>query len=264
MHKNRLTPENILTEGKNLSWPDSVIDYFAGRIGQPDGGFPKALRELVLKGEKPLDLRPGAVLPSEDFNETARAVAEKYKVFNSERAIISYSMYPKVYGEYIEHRQLYHDVSRLPSHIFFHGMYKGEETEVEIDQGKNIIIKYLGMTEPNEKGVRTLSFELNGSGREVEVTDQSFGAKEKPKEKADRRNPRHVGAPIPGVIGRVYAEEGRSVAVNEPLFTIEAMKMETIILAAMSGVIEKIYAEKGDMVGQDELLATFYDTDAKS
>jgi pyruvate carboxylase len=261
MHMNRLTPENILTDGKDLSYPDSVIDYFSGMIGQPDGGFPEELRAIVLKGERPIDVRPGSLLPPDNFEEMARLIAERYKVFNSERAIINYAMFPKVYDEYIRHRQLYHDVSKLKSHIFFHGMYRGEETEVEIDQGKELIIKYIGMSEPNVNGARTLTFELNGSTRDVEIIDASFGAKATPKAKADRSNPRQVGAPIPGVIGRVYVQEGHSVGVNEPLFTIEAMKMETIVLSTMSGIIEEIFVKEGVSVEQDELLATFYDAE---
>jgi pyruvate carboxylase len=259
MHKNKLTPENIVTDGASLSWPDSVIDYFSGMIGQPDGGFPKELQKIVLKDIKPISKRPGELLADEDFEQAARILEQQFKVFNSEQDIISYAMYPKVYEEYIQHRQLYKDVSNLPSKIFFHGMGKGEEAEIEIDEGKTVIVKYIGMTEPNERGIRALSFELNGAVREVEVLDASFGAKVKAREKADRNNPRQVGAPIPGVIGRIYVEEGDSVAANEPLFTIEAMKMETIVLAAMNGIIEKLYVGKGANVGQDELLATFYD-----
>ncbi len=57
----------------------------------------------------------------------------------------------------------------------------------------------------------------------------------------------------------MYVKEGNSVAVNEPLFTIEAMKMETIVLATMSGIIDTINAAEGAMVEQDELLATFFE-----
>ena len=261
MHKNRLTPENILAEGRNLSYPDSVIDYFSGMIGQPDCGFPEALREIVLKGKKPIDCRPGLLLPDEDFSGIEKTLASKYRVFNSERNEISYALYPKVYDEYIRHRQLYHDVTKLPSHIFFHGMYRGEETEVEIERGKTLIIKYIGMSEPDVKGMRMLSFELNGSTRNVEIADRAFGVKAVAKLKADRKNPKQIGAPIPGVIGRVYVKEGDSAAAKEPLFTIEAMKMETIVLAPISGIIDKIYPKEGAMVEQDELLAVFYGED---
>jgi pyruvate carboxylase len=259
MHKNGLTPDNILTEGKKLSWPDSVIDYFSGMMGQPDGGFPEELRAMVLKGEKSIDVRPGSLLPDEDFDAIAKYLAENHKIFNRERDMISYAMYPKVFDEYIQHRQLYNDISKLPSHIYFHGMYQGEEVDVEIDQGKDIIIKYIGMTEPDMKGIRILTFELNGSAREIEVTDAGYGATVTKKEKANRQDPKQVGAPIPGMIGRIYVEEGHSVNVNEPLFTIEAMKMETIVLATMGGIVEKINVKVGNMVEQDELLATFYE-----
>ncbi|MCL2461748.1 MAG: pyruvate carboxylase [Defluviitaleaceae bacterium] len=258
MRQNKLTAENILTAGKDLSYPDSVIDYFSGMIGQPDGGFPKELSDIVLKGAKPIGKRPGELLPDEDFGVIRKIMAENYNMVNSPRAEISYALYPKVYDEYFKHRKFYHDVSKLPSHIFFHGMAKGEEADVEIDKGKFLIIKYLGMTEPRANGKRILTFEMNGSTREIEVLDASHGVTVRPKPKADRKDPRQAGAPIPGTVGKVFVKEGDSVDVNAPLMTIEAMKMETTVLSSVSGIIDKVYAEEGVVVGQDELLVRFF------
>lgn len=261
MHQNHLTAENILTDGKNLSYPDSVVDYFKGMIGQPDGGFPRSLQAIVLKGDEPITVRPGSLLPDIDFGDIARILKEKFNVQNSPRNEISYALYPKVYEDYIRHRELHHDVSKLPSHIYFYGMAKGEETEVEIEKGKNLIIKFIGMTEPRADGMRTLTFELNGSTRDVDVLDETLGVKAAPKTKAEKHNPNQVGAPIPGVVGRVFIKEGDSVGVHAPLFTIEAMKIETTVLASVTGMIEKVYATQGAVVEQDELLATIYGED---
>ncbi|MCL2351145.1 MAG: pyruvate carboxylase [Firmicutes bacterium] len=259
MRQNRLTAENILTAGKDLSYPDSVIDYFSGMIGQPDGGFPEALREIVLKGGKPADKRPGELLPDEDFGAIAKILEENYGLTNSPRGEVSYALYPKVYDEFFRHRRFYHDVSKLPSHIFFHGMAKGEEADVEIDTGKFLVIRYLGMTEPRVDGTRTLTFEMNGSTREVEILDASHGVKTQPKPRADRKDPRQVGAPIPGTVGKVFVKEGDSVDLNAPLLTIEAMKMETTVLASVAGIIDKVYVTEGAVVAQDELVARFFE-----
>lgn len=48
MVQNRLTPENILEKGEALTFPDSVVSYFKGMMGQPEGGFPPELQKLVL------------------------------------------------------------------------------------------------------------------------------------------------------------------------------------------------------------------------
>ena len=259
MHKNHLTADNILTDGKNLSYPDSVTDYFSGMIGQPDGGFPSELCNIALKGGKPIDKRPGELLPDEDFAAIRKLMAENYGITDSPRAEISYALYPKVYDEYFSHRRFYHDVSKLPSHIFFHGMAVGEEADIEIGKGKFLIVKYLGMTEPRPNGKRILTFEMNGSNREVEILDATHSAAVKPKPKADRKDPRQVGAPIPGTVAKVFVVEGDSVDVNAPLMTIEAMKMETTVLAGVSGTVDKVYVEEGAAVAQDELVARFFE-----
>src|SRR5205814_343502 len=43
MLTNDLTPQKILERGKELTFPESIIGYFAGDIGQPPGGFPAQL-----------------------------------------------------------------------------------------------------------------------------------------------------------------------------------------------------------------------------
>ena len=68
MVQNDLTAENIVERGKSLAFPDSVVSYFKGMMGQPPSGFPKDLQAVVLKGEEPIDCRPGDLLPPVDFD----------------------------------------------------------------------------------------------------------------------------------------------------------------------------------------------------
>jgi len=56
MVQNNLDKHNIVDEGKRLNFPDSAVSYFKGMMGQPAGGFPKDLQEVVLKGETPSHL----------------------------------------------------------------------------------------------------------------------------------------------------------------------------------------------------------------
>jgi pyruvate carboxylase len=107
MFQNGLTKENILVEGKDLSYPDSVVEYFKGMMGQPEGGFPEELQKIVLKGVAPITERPGALLPSEDFGSIKKLLTEKYDFASTtEEALhqkaISFALYPKVYEDYCE------------------------------------------------------------------------------------------------------------------------------------------------------------------
>ncbi len=258
MSKNGLNQDNILTEGKDLSYPDSVVDYFMGNIGKPEGGFPEELQKIVLKGKKPIEGRAGALLPPADLKAIEKHLLETHTMKRiNPRNIISYAMYPKVYDDYCYHWEYYTDVSKLTSDVYFFGLAKGEETSIEIGEGKNILIKYMDMSDPDSEGFRTLTFEINGAVREVKVLDQNLEVKSDRKLKADKNNPFHLGSSIPGTISKVFVKEGDAVKKNQPLLTVEAMKMETSIVAKEDGVIDKIYAVEGEKVSQGDLLVSF-------
>lgn len=258
MSKNALNQDNILVEGADLSYPDSVVDYFMGNIGQPEGGFPDELQKIVLKGKEPVTGRVGALMPPADLAAIEKHLLETHTMKRiNPRNIISYAMYPKVYDDYCFHWEYYTDVSKLTSDVFFFGLSKGEETSIEIGEGKNILIKYIDMSEPDAEGFRTLTFEINGSVRDVKVLDKNLEVQSDGKLKADKSNPFHLGSTIPGTVSKVLVKEGESVKKNQPLLTVEAMKMETSVVAKEDGVVDKVYAVEGDKVNQGDLLVSF-------
>lgn len=263
MFKNGLTKENILTAGAGLSYPDSVVSYFQGMMGQPYGGFPKELQKIVLKDIEPLTDRPGKSLPPVDFESVKKHLVEKYNYGDKSEEVmnqkaISYALYPKVYEDYCEHFQMYNDVTRLESHVYFYGLRKGEETYLNIGEGKQLLIKYLEEGEPDENGVRTLTFQVNGMLRTVKIQDKNLEIKADRKLKADKTNPQHLGSSIPGTVGKVLVKEGDAVTENMPLLTVEAMKMETTVVSKITGTVDKIYVQQGDTVSQDDLLMSFH------
>ena len=263
MFKNGLTKENILTAGAGLSYPDSVVSYFQGMMGQPYGGFPKELQKIVLKDIEPLTDRPGKSLPPVDFESIKKHLVEKYNYGDKSEEVmnqkaISYALYPKVYEDYCEHFQMYNDVTRLESHVYFYGLRKGEETYLNIGEGKQLLIKYLEEGEPDENGVRTVTFQVNGMLRTVKIQDKNLEIKADRKLKADKTNPQHLGSSIPGTVGKVLVKEGDAVTENMPLLTVEAMKMETTVVSKITGTVDKIYVQQGDTVSQDDLLMSFH------
>lgn len=263
MFKNNLTKENILTVGKDLSYPDSVVEYFEGMIGQPEGGFPEELQKIILKGKEPITVRPGSLLPDEDFDYIKNGLKENFYTENMEdpevmqQKALSYALYPKVYEDYCRHFEAYNDVSGLESHVYFYGLRKGEETVLRLDEGKYLIIKFTDMSEPDEDGYRLLDFEVNGSIREIKVLDKNLEVKADGRVKADKSNPAHLGSTIPGTVGKVLVNEGDEVTVNMPLMTVEAMKMETTVVSKVEGKVDKIYVKEGEQVNQEDLLISF-------
>lgn len=254
MTKNNLDKDNIIEEGKNLSFPDSVLDYCRGMIGQPEGKIPKDIQTVVLKGEKPIDVRPGLLIEDEDFDQIKKYLDEKFNMNTNIRNILSYTLYPKVYENYLKHLQEYNDISKLESTVYFYGLDEGEECEVEIEEGKILTIMLSDIGEIKDNGYRTISFELNGMTREVEIKDKNFSGKIKEIIKADMNNPMQIGASIPGKVVKILVAEGEEVKTNQPLLIIEAMKMETIIVSKADGIIKSIKIKEDDLVRDKQLL----------
>ena len=258
MVQNNLTPENILEKGKSLAFPDSVVSYFKGLMGQPAWGFqPEGLQEVVLKGEKPITCRPGELLEPIDF-EKVRKDMQRFEAPESidMRSMLSYCLFPKVYEDYRKHRKDYGYIMRMGSHVFFNGLAIGETNKINIEDGKTLVIKYLGLGDLNDDGTRTVNFELNGSRREVAVPDKNAEVKGKTVVLADPEDKSQVGSSIPGMVSKVKVKPGDVVEENQVLAIIEAMKMETSVVARMAGVVDQVYINDGASVKAGELLMT--------
>ena len=253
MVQNDLTPENIVERGKVLAFPDSVVSYFKGMMGQPAWGFPEDLQKVVLKGEEPITCRPGKLLPPVDFDQLEQEV-RKFRDDPERKDLISYAMYPKVYEDFCRHRKEYGYITRMGSHVFFNGMALGETNKINIEDGKTLVIKYLGLGDHNDDGTINVQFELNGMRREVAVRDPNASEKTRQVVQADESDPRQVGASIPGMVSKLHVQPGDTVEENQVLMTIEAMKMETAVTARTAGKVREIRVKEGQAVKAKELL----------
>ncbi|MGH9667473.1 MAG: pyruvate carboxylase, partial [Bryobacteraceae bacterium] len=190
----------------NLTLPNSVAEMLSGSLGEPDGGWPEAITNVVLRGEKPKPGRPGEHLAPVNLLETSAALEKKLGHKCSRTDLMSYLMYPDVFLKFSKSRSSYGDLDVLPTPQFFYGLDKGDETTVELEPGKALIVKFLAVSEPHPDGTRTIFFELNGQPREVTVRDRSLVASGPVRAKADPAKPGHVGAPIPGAVTSVAVE----------------------------------------------------------
>src|SRR5262245_56857289 len=169
----------------NMTLPASVIDMFMGSLGEPDGGWPKRLQKIILRGAKPRKGRPGAQLPTISLKETASDLEKKIGRRPSHDEVLSYLMYPDVFVKFVRAHQQYGDVEVLPTPEFYYGMERGADVTVELEPGKALIVKFQTVGEPHADGTRTVFFELNGQPREVTVRDRTLTVKEPSKPKAD-------------------------------------------------------------------------------
>lgn len=252
MTSNNLTPEDVLERGDTLSFPESVISLFRGELGQAPGGFPKKLSEIILKGEKPFTDRPNAHMEPVDFDKEFKDFQQEFDEYCDELDFLSYKLYPKVFKDFYAHWQKYGEVSMLPTKAYFYALKQDEELFVEIGKGKHIIVKMLYISDPNEDGLREVHYALNGQTRVIEVKDQSYNVTKVSNRKAEAEG--EIGSPLQGRLAEVKVKPGDTVDDNQPLFVIEAMKMETTVSAPKAGKVKSIVLKAGDMVEQDDLV----------
>jgi pyruvate carboxylase len=252
-----LTREAVLDPAVEIAFPDSVVHFFHGDLGQPAGGFPPGLQKKILGGKAPLTVRPGELLaPADLVAERKRAEAKVGRAID-ENELASYLMYPKVYADYAANRSAFGDVATLPTSVFFYGMESGQEINIDLERGKTLIVRYVTTSDPHEDGTRTVFFELNGQPRPIRVADRSQVAKRPPRRKIEAGNAAHLGAPMPGTIATVPVHVGQKLDKGAVVLTLEAMKMETTLRAERDGVIKEILARPGLQVDTKDLLIVF-------
>jgi pyruvate carboxylase len=252
--KNNMDVDDVYARGEEMTFPESVVGFFKGMIGQPYGGFPEKLQQIILKGETAITCRPGELLEPVDFEAERKGLQEKVGHLVDNKTLISQILYPNVYPEFDRHRQSYSDTSVIPTPIFFYGLEPGQETSVEIDTGKTLIIKLNAIGAVHPDGTRQVYFELNGLARQVTIRDASIETEEKERMKADKSNPRHIGAPMPGKVLKVHVKVGDEVKTGDILMVTEAMKLETNIKARTDGRISEVKFDEGDKVEKEDLL----------
>ena len=256
MVQNDLTPENIVEKGANIDFPDSTVSYFEGMMGQPEGGFPKDIQKVVLKGKKAITCRPGELLPPEDFEGIRKKLQEELGLEGTDREVISYAIYPKVFEDYVKSIRKEGSFRYMGSDIFFHSLAEGETCEVKLGEGRVLIVRLQEVRSVDNDGMREAIFEVNGNRRIIKIKDKTVTVNSSNSVLyADESNPLEVGANIPGNIIKVLVKEGEKVEANQPIAVIEAMKMETNILAAAAGTIERIYVSEGQQVKAGEMVA---------
>ena len=250
-----ITAEDVMDLDKDIAFPESVVSMMRGDLGQPPGGWPEAIQAKVLKGDTPYTERPGALLPPADLEAERTDIAAALERAVSDQELASYLMYPKVFTEFARVADTYGPVEVLPTPVYFYGLKPEDEIAIELEKGKTLIVRCLGVSEADETGMVRVFFELNGQPRTIKVPDRSHGATGAgQRRKADPDDDAHIAAPVPGVISTVSIKVGDAVKAGDPLLGVEAMKMETVIHADRDGTVSELLVASGDSVDAKDLL----------
>ena len=251
---NNMSVEDVKSKGDSFPFPESVEGFFMGKIGQPDGGFPKELQKQILKKKKAFTDRPGKHLKPIDFDKELK---DFQKEFGEELGVLdflSFKLYPKVFEEYLTKKNQYGDLSVISSDIFFYGMKKQSETLIEIGPGKTIIINLISISRPDKDGNRKVFLELNGQSRIITIEDKSVAVDKVIHLKADPANESEVASPLPGLLSKITCKKDEKIKKGDSLFIIEAMKMETTVTSPISGIIDDIQLTEGSIVDGGDLI----------
>ncbi|CAL9738367.1 pyruvate carboxylase 2 [Monosporozyma servazzii] len=256
MVSNKLTSDDVKRLANSLDFPDSVMDFFEGLIGQPYGGFPEPLRTDILRNKRrKLTVRPGLELPPFDLEGIKEDLTNRFGDSIDECDVASYNMYPKVYEDFQKIKELYGDLSVLPTRSFLSPLDIGEEIEITIEQGKTLIVKLQAIGDlDKETGVRGIYFELNGEMRKILTVDRSQKMESIAKPKADNHDPLQIGAPMAGVIVEVKVHKGSLVKKGEAVAVLSAMKMEMVVSAQSDGQVKDVLVKDNDNVDASDLI----------
>ncbi|WP_238422498.1 pyruvate carboxylase [Gordonia sp. 'Campus'] len=239
-----ITAEEFAADPRSHDIPDSVIGFLRGELGDPAGGWPEPLRTVALEGRA--DAAATEDLSAEDSVALDTAGPERQHT-------LSRLLFPGPTKEFDDHQETYGDTSRLSANQFFYGLRYGEEHRVELEPGVELLIGLEAISEPDDNGMRTVMGILNGQLRPVQVRDRSVDAEVAVSEKADRADPRHVGAPFAGVVS-LSVGVGDEVAAGAAIGTIEAMKMEATITAPVDGRVARLAIDAITQVAPGDLL----------
>lgn len=238
-------PADFAADPQKYDIPDSVIAFLNGELGTPPGGWPEPLRTRALEGRPAM--KPSVTVPEEEEEALKSGVA------SARRGALNRLMFPKPAAEFVEHRRRFGHTSVLTDREFFYGLVEGKETFIDLGDSTHMLVRLDAISEPDEKGMRTLICNVNGQIRPMRVRDQSVESVTASAEKADTSVAGHVAAPFAGVVS-VTAEVGAVVEAGQPVAIIEAMKMEATITAPVSGTVERVVLTQPTKVEGGDLL----------
>lgn len=237
-------PDEFARAPEDFDIPDSVIGFLGGELGDPPGGWPEPFRTRALRGRAAH--RPMVALTDED-----RADLDGDSATRRDR--LNHLLFPGPTKELQQVRAAYGDTSVLDTARYLYGMKPATEVEVQLKRGVRLLVGMEAVGEPDERGMRTVMFTLNGQLRPLQVRDRTVEVDEATAEKADPGTPGQIAAPFAGAVTPLV-QEGQRVEAGQSVATIEAMKMEAAITTPVAGRVQRLaigavqQLEGGDLV----------------
>lgn len=161
----KLSAVEVEQRASTLDFPQSVVEFFEGLMGQPFGGFPEPLRTDVLRGRQgTVKGRPGLIMEPVDFDRVRWHLLSKFPGCPvTEYDLASYIMYPEVYMDFRKMRCEFGDLTALPTRDFLIPPVMGQEIRLEVEGYREIIAEMVAIRPADPiTGQKDVLFRLNG------------------------------------------------------------------------------------------------------
>ncbi|MGG5172992.1 pyruvate carboxylase [Pseudarthrobacter sp. J1738] len=237
-------PADFEENPQKFDIPDSVIGFLSGELGDPPGGWPEPFRTKALQGRS-IKVRD-VELSTEDSESLSKDSATR-------RSTLNRLLFAGPTQDYNKSREQYGNLSVLDTRDYLYGLQHGEEHVIELEKGVRLIASLEAVSEPDEKGMRTVMTTLNGQSRPVVVRDKSVVSNVKTAEKADTSIAGHLAAPFAGAV-TLAVKVGDELKAGDTVATIEAMKMEASITTPIAGTVSRLAVGPVEQVQGGDLL----------
>ncbi len=256
---------NVLTGERYKVVTTETRNYLKGLYGTPPGTVDNAIRKRALGDEGVIVGRPADLLEPE-LPKAAREIADKT---HNPDDILSYALFPNVAADFFDERArgelkpeplaplptrgpaVAHELKLAP--LEFNITVHGESYHIKVtgsgrkaDGKKPYFIKVNDRLE--EVHLEPLVEVLTGAPEAPEVGGAKTPKRPRPK------GPGDVATSMPGKIIKVLVKQGQAVKKGDLVLIVEAMKMESQVLAPIAGTVKTLHVAEGDDVKTDETL----------
>ena len=218
------------------------------------------LQARVLEGSDPVTCRPADLLEPELDNQTAeltRIASEKGIRLADDVVddVLTYALFPQIGLLFLENRDNPDAFEPAPTGEPVAGPSGPSVSEAAPAGGSGV---YSVRVNGKEFTVEVAeSGQLSVGGPSVggpSVGGPSVGGPSGPNEAAPTGGGEPVNAVLAGNIFKVHVAPGATVKEGDPLVVVEAMKMETAVVAPRSGTITDVFVAEGDKIKVGDAL----------
>ncbi|WP_273150992.1 sodium-extruding oxaloacetate decarboxylase subunit alpha [Methylophaga thiooxydans] len=245
---------NVLASERYKTITNEVKRYLQGGYGHPPAAVNAALQKKAVGNEDIIESRPADALRP----ELDKLRADIGELATSEEDVLTFAMFPDLGRDFLQQRA---NGTLKPEPLLAateNGSNQSKDpiaTEFKVDvHGESYDIAITGV---GDVGGGKRKFYISIDGMPEEVTFEALNEYISEGVSGGRKKasaPGDVTAPLPGNVVEVLVAEGDQVEAGQALLVMEAMKMETELLANISGTVNKLHVSKGDRVTPGETL----------